>query len=264
MKKLLSIVLSVMILLASCDSDKESKQDPKPVLPPEFSMAPNLNDFSTNDAQRNATSGNWVYSALNVGVYSAILTVGLAIPVSAFTAITSQEPTYNTEAGVWAWENSFSANANDFSLLLTADVDGDNVKWTGSVSSSKDDIQDFVWFEGQSNLNGTNGSWSLFESPKNPTVWMSTQWAQNDDSSVAEATFTIEKEGASSNSYIKYMKNENDDFNRAVEISNTDSGDLIEIDWNNELKFGRVKSQNYFNDAAFHCWNENLQDVSCD
>jgi len=263
MKKVLSIILSLTVLMISCDSTNENSQDPKPVLPPEYSMAPNFEDFQTDDNQRNQTARNWFYSAVNVSVYSAILTGGLAIPVTAFKATISQEPTYDTEAELWVWESSFSANSNDFSIRLTADVADGNVNWTGYISSSASSVEDFVWFEGQSSVEGNSGNWTLFESPSNPSAWMSTEWSRNEDRTEASATFTIEKEGDLLGSYIAYSRDENSDYNRSVEISNTESGELIQIDWNSEAKFGRVKSESEFEDTDFHCWDEDLQDVVC-
>jgi len=264
MKKLLSICLSLLVLMVSCNSDDENNQDPKPVMPPEYSMAPNFNDFQTEGNQRNQTIENWLYSAINVGVYSAILKGSLAIPVTAFKATISQEPFFDTEAGLWTWESSFAANSNDFSIRLTAGVVNDNANWTGYISSSSNNVEDFVWFDGQSNVNGNSGNWTLYESPQNPNAWISTEWSRNEDQTVGDATFTIEKAGESFGSYIVYSRDKDSDFNRSVEISNTQSGDLLEIDWNSELKFGRVKSENHFGDTDFHCWDENLQDVNCE
>lgn len=263
MKKVFCLLLSLMVILVSCNPDDENNQDPKPVMPPEYSMTPNFDDFQAEENQRNQTIENWFYSSVNVSVYSTLLTGSLAIPVSAFTATISEDPFYDTEAGVWTWESSFSANSNDFSIRLTADVVNGGVDWRGFISSSSNNVEDFVWFEGQSNVNGNSGNWTLFESPQNPSAWISTEWTRNEDQTVGTATFTIEKEGESLGSYIAYGRDENSDYNRSVEISNTQSGDFIEIDWNSELKFGRVKSENQFGDTDFHCWDQDLQDVSC-
>jgi hypothetical protein len=263
MRKLLSIFLSVMIMLVACDSENENNQDLKPTMPPEYSMAPDFSDFETGENQRSQTIENWFYSAVNVSVYSAILSSNLAIPSTAFKTTITQEPFFDTQAGVWTWENSFSANSNDFSIRLTADVVDNNVNWIGYISSSANNIEDFVWFQGESNVDGNTGSWTLFESPQNPSAWISTEWSRNEQETVANAKFTIEKDGDLSGSYIDYNRDEEADLNRSVEISNTQSGDLIEIYWSSELKFGRVKSQGHFGDSNFHCWDQNLQDVDC-
>lgn len=270
MKKVFSLLLSLMVVLVSCNPDDENNQDPKPVMPPEYSMAPNFDDFQTEENQRNQTIENWFYSAVNVGVYSAILKGSLAIPVTAFKATISQEPFYDTEAGLWTWESSFSEFSNDFSIRLTADVIDGNVEWKGYVTSTSTSStssyyppENFLWFEGQSTIDGNSGSWTLIESPANPNPWISTEWSRNEAQTEGEATFTIEKEGDLIGSYISYSRDENSDFNRSVDISNTQTGDMIEIDWNSELKYGRVKSENHFGDTDFHCWDEDLQDTSC-
>ncbi len=271
MKKVFSLVLSLMVILVSCNPDDENNQDPKPVMPPEYSMAPNFDDFQAEGNQRSQTIENWFYSAVNVGVYSTILKGSLAIPVAAFQATISQEPFYDTEAGVWTWESSFSAHSNDYSIRLTADVVDSKVDWKGYITSTSTSSissyyppENFLWFEGQSNIDGNSGSWTLIDSPGNPSPWIRAEWSRNEEQTVGTATFTIEKEGELMGSYIAYGINENSGFNRSVEISNTQSGDLIEIDWNSELKFGRVKSESHFGDTNFHCWDKDLQDVSCE
>jgi len=38
---------------------------------------------------------------------------------------------------------------------------------------------------------------------------------------------------------------------------------LIDIKWNFEQYFGRVKDSIYFEDALWHCWDERLDDIDC-
>ncbi|SNT31584.1 hypothetical protein SAMN05421640_3380 [Ekhidna lutea] len=262
MKKILAIALIPMTLLWSCSDDDQAAQDPQPNMPPESSMAPNFENFE-DDGARAETVNNWAYAATSVGIYSAILYSNLAVPVTAFKIGLKQDATYNTETNLWVWEYDISVpNKGSYAVRLTADVDGTNVDWTGYISLAGS-FEDFVWFEGESNLNADAGSWTLYESPDNPSAWLSVNWSDNEATGVATSTFNVEKEGNFFESSITYTADANADFNRSVVIVDTNASNTIEVDWNKPSGEGRVKSEAHFEDTAYHCWDKTLNDTDC-
>lgn len=77
----------------------------------------------------------------------------------------------------------------------------------------------------------------------------------------SSVTFTVEKEGNAKGSFITYEVNDDVDvdvdvdLNRSVVISDTNTSNLIYIHWNSPDGHCRVKSETYFKDDLYHCWD---------
>lgn len=262
MKRLsIFILIPVFILFSCAEEDAAFSIDTQPELPPSSSMAPDFSAFN-EDNGRLANVNNWAYAASNVGIYSAILYTNLAVPVTAFQLAINQEPTFNFETGLWIWSYDVSLATGNYNVELTANVSGITVDWIGYISLSES-FDRFIWFEGESNLAADSGSWILYEGPESVSKWISVEWNRNIDNGTATSFFTIEKEGTFQNSSITYSIDASATFDRSVIIVDTNNSNTINTDWNSISSEGRVKSELWFNDSLFHCWDENLMDIDC-
>lgn len=261
-KNLLSIVIlffTIVLLNSGC-----KKKDPQPDLPPQSTFLMNFNDYSDTTIQSKTTHANWIYSAANVGVWNVIITIGLAIPVASYAYALNQEPSWDRRNRMWTW----SYNFNSFgvhSAKLTAELDGDTLLWNMK-------IDDFLWYYGHSNTNGSGGYWILNESKTNQTQLLRIDWSINSSgtSSVKYTNVAPSSSSAYKNNgeYITYGTVANTEFDRFYNIflkndTNTSITNLTEIQWNFADKHGHVKDQNHFGDANWHCWNNALEDITC-
>ncbi|MBV6642361.1 MAG: hypothetical protein KI791_16705 [Cyclobacteriaceae bacterium] len=262
---ILSLLLAGLVLFNACNEDGEMDGGDPPAMPPASSMSPDFNYFDEggDESGRVDVVNSWVYAATNVTVYSAILGSTLIVPVTAYKVALTQDVTFDADLGLWIWAYDVNVGAHgEFAVKLTAEIQGPDVIWTGSISKAGV-FEDFVWFEGTSAINGESGSWTLYESFANPTPWLSAEWEKSDVDGKANVTFTVEKEGNSLNSSISYTASATGDFNRSVVIVDTHADNTITVDWHSVEKNGRVKSAAHFQDDAFHCWDSQLHDVDC-
>ena len=77
-------------------------------------------------------------------------------------------------------------------------------------------------------------------------------------------TFTVEKPGDSFGSSISYMVDAGAELNRNVTIIDTNTENTIEVLWSAENSNGKIKSQVFFEDNLYHCWDTTLNDVACE
>ncbi|MCV9386218.1 hypothetical protein [Reichenbachiella ulvae] len=267
MKRLIAWVLIPLVMLSACSEEGDGDlQGAEPVLPPTSSMAPEFGSFSSSSesGRQAAVISNWGYAAVNVAVYSSILYQHLVVPVTAFKATVGTQAQFDVESGLWIWERSFNVpNKGEYQVKLTASVDGTDVSWIGYISLGST-IEEFVWFDGASQLDGSAGSWTLYESPENPSAWLSSEWSRIDDSEQANVTFTVEKEGDNLGSSVSYSVDLNADLDRSVMITDVSASNEIYVDWNHEAGYGQVKSHAYFQDELYHCWDAQLMDATCE
>ncbi|UXP31320.1 hypothetical protein N6H18_13275 [Reichenbachiella agarivorans] len=268
MKKLIAILFIPLVMFSACTEDDSTNngENTEPTVPPSSTMAPDLSSFNDDSAagERTALIGNWGYAALNVGIYTGILYKHLVVPVTAYQVTVGTKGYYNEETDLWIWEKNFDIpTKGSYSVKLTASVEGDDVDWKGYISQSGE-IDGFVWFTGESKVGGESGSWSLYESPEEPTVWLTSEWTAEDDSDMATATFTVEKEGDNMGSSIKYESDESAELDRIVTIYDASLDNEVVVMWNQTQAYGRVMSEAHFEDTEYHCWNTDLIDTDCE
>jgi len=264
----LSILMAMVVLLVSCkDDDGDVQPGATPALPPSSSMSPDFDGLSDDDSGEGGRVHlvrNWIYAATSVNVYSGILSGALVVPVTAFKLAIDQEATFDSENRLWVWEYDASLpEAGAFSVKLTADVDGTSVNWTGYISKTGS-FSNFVWFTGESDTEANEGTWTLYESPENPEAWLSSEWSKSELEGIADVVFTVEKEGDGFGSTIGYTASAGAVLNRSVLIVDTNSSNTIDVQWNKEDGFGKIKSEVFFEDTLYHCWDETRNDTDCE
>jgi hypothetical protein len=205
---------------------------------------------------------NWGFTALNVGVWSIVVVVGLAVPVAAFVEsfdyTPEQQPDYT-----WIW--SYDVTVND--VAYTAELHGkyiDNgVRWDMYISK-QNDYTDFQWYYGESDLPATEGFWVLKKNPSDPTDLLRIDWKRD----LAEGTHDIKYTnivpgGPENGGYIFHGVTAADRYDRFYEIFNKGKDNYTYIEWNSTTKEGRVKDTGHFTDSEWHCWDADYMDVEC-
>ena len=123
---------------------------------------------------------------------------------------------------------------------------------------------DFEWFTGYSNVPATEGNWTLNLNPDNPVPFLFINWSRNVEENTAEVKYTnIDQGSAGNGSYIHYGKTNGPTYNRFYNIFGVEEDRLINIEWNFEQYFGRVKDPKHFGDSNWYCWDEHLIDTVC-
>ncbi len=257
------IILITFFGLVLVDSGCK-KKEPAPDFPPSTTMAFNKAIFDTTGVGK-STYVNFIHSAVNVGVWNFLLTITLAVPVVSYAIALDQEADYDNHDKTWTWDYNFNSWGVHHAVL-TAKLDGDTVVW-------KMKIDNFDWYYGHSNTNGSGGYWMLNESPSQPTNLLRIDWALN-SSGVSSIKYTNVAPSSSAThyknngEYIQYGTVSSGEFDRFYDIymkndTNTSLTNLTEIEWNFADKHGHVKDPNKFGDQLWHCWNTSYIDVVC-
>ena len=94
--------------------------------------------------------------------------------------------------------------------------------------------------------------------------FLSIEWNRNVEQNTADIKYTNIMPGdAASGSYISYGKTNDDPYNRFYDIFGQQENRNINIEWNYENLFGRIKDSLHFGDPDWHCWNEQLFNIDC-
>jgi hypothetical protein len=208
------------------------------------------------------TRQNWGFAVINVGFWSVVVIVGLAIPVAAFVEsfdhTPEQQPDYT-----WVW--SYDVTVKD--ITYTAELHGkyiDNgVRWDMYISK-ENEYTGFLWYYGESDLPATEGFWILKNNPSDPTDLIRIDWKRD----LAEGTHDIKYTnivpgGPENGGYIFHGITAEEPYDRFYEIFNKGKDNYTYIEWNNTTKEGRVKDTRHFNDSEWHCWDSEYIDVEC-
>jgi len=123
--------------------------------------------------------------------------------------------------------------------------------------------EDFLWYSGTSQLDGSSVDWTLYESPSVPTELLLIEWFKTTETTANIKYTNIKPGGAENGGFIKYGNDSETDLNAYYLIYNKGQDNLTEIEWSQLNKNGRVKDENKFGDIEWHCWDTNLQDIDC-
>lgn len=260
------LMILALLLLSACQQNESTNQNEPPEIPPEFSMTIN-EEFPSNSTSAQSGSSvsalstnNFGYAAVNVAVWNTVLAVNLVVPVAAFLESFHHFPTLRSN-NTWVWTYAVRVGGTIHTAELHAQVDGDNVYWDMYVTKPGAYL-DFNWFSGVSARDGSNGSWTLRKDPDNPMEYLDIEWTRNKPSNTGTARYTIVLDGDQHNgSYIYYGATTDTPYDAFYDVYNITNDHFLEIEWNRTSKAGRVRNPDYFPDADWHYWDDNLQDI---
>jgi len=272
-KGLYSVVILALIavLFSNCKKDNE----PAPAIPPVESFVIDFSDFddgsksSTLDLNNfrgidTITYNNWGHAAFNVGFWNTIITVGLAVPVAAFREAFNHQGVYQPDDETWIWTYHVWVFGVKYTPQLHAEIVDGYVHWKMYISQ-QGGYSDFLWYTGESKLDGTEGTWTLYNSPNVPTPLVGITWHKNTDGIIGDIEYkNIVPDGPENGGYIYHALTADSLYDANYDIYNKGQDNLTKIEWSLDTKAGRVKDENHFGDTEWHCWDNLLQDIDCE
>jgi hypothetical protein len=273
---ILALAFTGILLLPSCEKDNlTDPNDPyagqeAPQLPsPATFILPISEDFqeefSGGEELSTRTINNWGHAVVNIVVWNTVLTAHLAVPVAAFYESFNHEAVYQG-FGVWLWEYSVTDASGTYNAKLYGELlVSEEVKWDMYVSKVGG-FQNVHWYTGITAWDESYANWTLNFNPDNPMPFIQADYQADNGSGVGAIRYTnIIPGNAGNGGYIEYREGEYNggEFNRAYDVFQVELDNLLEINWNETDKHGRVKDFKKFGDYDWHCWDGNFQDTEC-
>lgn len=271
-----SYLLLVAMLpgVTGCNNAVEPPTDEQaPDIPPASTFVMDFSDFGDGGTQKGVAGwtdpatlqpgagSNWAFAALNVGVWSVVVTVTLAVPVAAFVESFNHEPERQSD-GSWAWDYDVTVGTDVFSARLTAMAVGGDIEWNMYLSK-EGEYTDFHWFSGLSNLVGTEGTWTLNRGPDEATPFIGIEWHVGSSGDTGDIKYTnIVPDGPENGGYIFYAVTD-EAFDASYDIYDKTADNLTSIEWSRTDKDGRVMDADHFGDELWHCWGTDLLNLDC-
>lgn len=259
-----AVILVFVFSITACEKDKEA--DDSPEMPPEDAFVMDFSDFSNNKSQNKSaenveTSVNFGYAALNVGVWNTLLSVGLAVPVTSYKVALDQKPS-KTAPNVWEWVYNFDVGSVGHTARLEGTLTSTAIDWKMYIS--KDGFfEDFVWYTGQSQLDGKHGTWTLYKSPTENVELLDIEWNYDGDTGIKNIKYTNIETGSDANGGYILFGVDKEELNAYYDIYNTKKDETTNIRWSLTNKNGKVKAQHFFSDDTWHCWDTSQNDIDC-
>jgi hypothetical protein len=261
MKKILSIVFVLAFstwFFTGCKKDKGVA----PTLPPYESMTIDFSNFISGS--KGVNPSNWEYAAYVSGVWNAIISTILAVPVAAYKIALTQSPV-NISDKTWQWSYNVPLAAVTYKARLTGQIRAGDVQWKMYVSrEGTGGFAEFLWFEGTSKPDGTGGQWILYQSAVAPDALLQIDWTKT-GSAIGSVQYTYVKNDPFKNSFITYGLTTTV-LNAYYTVHYYDYGTTkfsdVNIEWNTATYNGRVKSSNYLL-GDWYCWDAGKFNVVC-
>jgi len=281
----LLFVLTILVLIPGCGDTSGAPTIPpiETFLIPFDAFAGNANSTSifVNESQMQTTllslpdseqltlplalssnKSNWNHAALNVGFWSAVVVVGLAVPVAAFQASFRNIPLQQPD-GSWIWSYSVLIRGSIHSAELHGQFIPEGVHWDMRISK-EDEYQDFLWYYGESNLPATEGCWILKQNPDVPNDLLQIDWSRDISTGTYSIRYTnIVPDGPENGGYIDVQYTDDIPYDYIWDIYNKGQDNHTYIEFSGSTGEGRVKDLNRFGDDDWHCWDSDRMNVAC-
>lgn len=270
MKKVISAaMLLILITVFSGGCKKKHNIGTPPELPPAGSMTIDFSNFTgvkksleVLPGQKGTENSNWNFAATVAGIWNIIIGTTLAVPVTSFGIAVSQQPEYIGD-NTWQWGYDVTLGSTTYQARLTGKIETGDVAWTMYITNPGS-YNDFVWFEGTSQLDGSGGQWILNQSNANPVPLLQIDWTKPGDT-IGTIKYTFIKSSDSfQSSYIEYgLTNTALNAYYSIHYYNGVKFSDVDVEWNTTTGEGRVKSIDYLGDSNWYCWDSNHVNVIC-
>jgi len=275
MKKIVVFLSLGIILSCSLTSCKKDKGDP-PVLPPIESFNIDFSNFESGKKSadillpKGIENINWQFTAGVAGCFQALIVTTLAVPITAFENAIDQKPTYLREK-TWQWSYNVTFLNVTYKARLTGEIRNTDVKWEMYITrEGSGGFAEFLWFEGTSKIDGTEGQWMLNHSSQFKEPLLKIDWTMSGNS-VNYIKYTYERSldndkntDPNKSSYIEYGKVSGTlDSYYKIKYYNTLKFSELNVEWSSIFRNGRVKCFDFFGNLEWHCWDGNYINVDC-
>lgn len=204
----------------------------------------------------------WNHAAFNVGFWSIVVVVGLAVPVAAFVASFHNIP-YQQDDGSWIWSYDVPVAGVKHTAELHGIYIDNGVRWEMYVTKAGD-YTDFLWYYGESDRPGTEGFWILKESPTKNHDLLQIDWHRNIADGTGYIKYTnIVPGGPENGGYIQVETTTQTPYDSFWDIYNKGQDNHTYIDWRSKSQEGRVKDQKRFAADNWHCWDGDHRNIVC-
>ncbi len=269
MKKVFLVSFALLISAALLTHCKKDKGDP-PVLPPAESMTIDFSNFSSTKKSLEVLQGtkgtensNWEYAATVAGIWKLIINTTLAVPVTAFKTALNQTPVF-LSGKTWQWSYDVTYLNVTYKARLTGLIRTSDVQWQMYITrTGTGGFDEFLWFEGTSQIDGSAGQWIINQDPQSSVAFLQIDWAKT-SSVVGNIKYTYLKTDPFKTSYIEYGLTSgtldafyNIHYHNGVKFSD------VNVEWNTTTKNGHVKSVDYLGDSNWYCWDSNRVNTVC-
>lgn len=251
---------------SGCGESPTGDDNTPPAVPPQGTMYVDFSFFKTNPTDHPIQPDaaliklNFLTAFAVVTFFNAAVLIGLSIPAAATAAALSVEPTFESDAK-FHWNFTYPETNPTLTLELTARVLPATVEWEMRVTSVAPALNDFLWYDGVSDLDGQSGTWQFYNlnqpTQNVETVFIEWEFVADDDHTL---TFTNVHQGAQGfGDVLQYQVADEDVSMIFYQAANDDS---VHVNWNMTTGEGFIIAPEY-QDGQKACWDSTQNDVEC-
>ena len=275
MKKsiLFLLLLGTMVIFQSCEKE-DVLETPEglavPELPPMELYTLPTNQIAHTDSlvedHTRCPRENWIHAGLSVLVWNSIVVVNLAVPTGAIALAFNEDAEYignNTFEWAYQYTTSPGLGGNTYNISLTAQyISNTEIEWI-LTASELGGFSDFQWIKAIIPTDFSKAEFVFFRNPNNPETYLQIDAARDVMRQIYTTRLTNIIPGHPDNGhFIEYGVMNNNSFNRSFNLfSGPDN--ILDIEWNEPTRDGRVRHAYYFGNDEWYCWDLNQCNTNC-
>ena len=278
MKNLRFVLVLALTLALFQSCTKEETTDPQgreaPELPAQEAFVMTFTDFTESDttavsrgqsSSASNTYWHWLYAAGNLVGWNTAIVLSTGLPTLAFFESFNHRPEYQGD-GIWLWSYDVTGyDGSVYSAELFAELlPSDQVSWEMYLSKVGG-FSRVKWYTGVTENDGSGAVWTLYHRPFAAALpVLEARFSRDLDSGVKTMRYTnISANDDDRGDYIEYRELPGAAFSRGYDVYRIVEDNLLEIQWNEGAKNGRIRDLAHYGDSDWRCWNGEYRDVDC-
>ncbi|MDI6402981.1 hypothetical protein QLX67_13320 [Balneolaceae bacterium ANBcel3] len=177
-----------------------------------------------------------------------------ALPSAFFQEEMWGEP--EVSGDTWLWEWGYSIEGESFMMRITATTTQDERQWELRYDLQSEDavLDDALLIAAQVRLDGSGGSWQLYDFEEETPVFNVDYELQGDLTTFVDMRIDEDEDG-------RLIYESDGTISSLVMHELVYSGETV-LEWNNNTRTGWVQSAGY-RDGSTVCWDENFMETDC-
>lgn len=203
------------------------------------------------------------FAVLVAGIWNLVINTSLIVPVTSFKMAVNQTPAYLDDK-TWQWAYNVTAGGSSYSARLTGQIRSSDVLWKMYISKSGTGaFTDFLWFEGTSEIDGTGGQWTLYQSSTIPTALLEINWTK-EGASIGTIKYVYLKNDVYKNNFIEYGLKDSTPYNAyyTIQYFNGAKVSNVNVEWSTTTYKGRIMCPEYLL-GTWYCWDDTKTNSNC-
>ncbi len=262
MNKATTVLILLSIIYSSCS--KKNKGN-RPDLPQADEFEINFDNFQSPPSTNDNNYSNYLHAYQTVQPWIEARKNELRLPLAILYASGQAKAGYRGDNKGWLFKYEYEENGRTYKVKLYAEYQNSfsQISWKMYVTQ-KEGFKDFLWMEGTTHADRSQGVWTVYYSHDNHRPLMQISQHYNFSTKKRKITYRFLSDlKMKADSYLEWGYEYSPPYDFFYNIFDNAKNNHISIQWSSLDGSGNILDPLYFMNNNRQCWANNRKNTNC-